>query len=181
MPTAANSIRVVGNGFSLVEMIITIIIIAITTVAISSSLAFALGHQSDGIWRAKAVSLAEAYLEEIAARRFDENTPIGGVPACSPSTNACSLASNFDDGETRANYDDVDDYHGVNELPPLDADGQVRSGYSNYRVAVQVNYANAGQMAALGLPNSTDAKIITVTVTPPGQQPMDFTLLRSNF
>lgn len=169
------------QGFSLVEMIVTILIISIATVGISSSLAFGLRHQSDGIWRTKAVALADAYFEEIAAKRYDENTPNGGVPACSPTTIACSSAANFDDGETRGEFDDVDDYNGVSDMPPQDANGNPRIGYNNYRVSVDVAYASPAQVTALGLAAASDAKVVTIRVTPPGQQDMEFTLLRSNF
>ena len=169
------------RGFSLVEMIVTILIISIATVGISSSLAFGLRHQSDGIWRTKAVALAEAYSEEISARRYDENTPNGGVPACSPTTTSCSSAANFDDGEARGDFDDVDDYNGISDLPPQDAFGAPRPGYNNYRVSVSVAYASAAQVTALGLADASDAKIVTISVTPPGQADMSFTLLRSNY
>ncbi len=169
------------RGFTLVEMIVTILIIAIASVGITSSLSFALAHQSDGIWRTKAVALAQAYAEEIMARRFDENTPNGGLPACSTATVNCSTSANFDDGETRPEFDDVDDYDGLNDLPPVDAQGNVRTGYNNYRVQVAVAYPTGAQMTAFGLSTATDAKIVTLSVTAPGQAPMAFSLLRSNF
>lgn len=184
MQPAVKSMYSKGNqtsGFSLVEMIVTILIISIATVGISSSLAFGLKHQSDGIWRTKAVALADAYFEEIAAKRYDENTPNGGLPACSPTTTNCSSVANFDDGETRENFDDVDDYNGVSDMPPQDANGNPRTGYNNYRVSVDVAYASAAQVAALGLATASDAKVVTIRVTPPGQQDMEFTLLRSNY
>lgn len=184
MQPAANKARnasVTAAGFSLVEMVVTILIISIAMVGISSSLAFGLRHQSDGIWRTKAVALAEAYFEEISARRYDENTPNGGVPACSPTTTSCSTSANFNDGEARGDFDDVDDYNGISDMPPQDATGAPRSGYNNYRVSVDVAYATAAQVTALGLADATDAKIVTIRVTPPGQQDMEFTLLRSNF
>lgn len=184
MQPAANkvrNVRVKAAGFSLVEMVVSILIISIAMVGISSSLAFGLRHQSDGIWRTKAVALAEAYFEEISARRYDENTPNGGVPACSPTTTSCSTSANFADGEVRGDFDDVDDYNGISDMPPQDATGVTRSGYNNYRVSVDVAYATAAQVAALGLADATDAKIVTIRVTPPGQQDMEFTLLRSNY
>ncbi len=169
------------QGFTLVEMIVTILIIAIASVGITSSLSFALRHQSDGIWRTKAIALAEAYAEEIMARRFDENTPIGGLPPCSATTVPCSADADFDDGETRANFDDVDDYHNLNEAPPVDAMGIARSGYNNYRVQIQVAYASAAQVVALGLTQPTDAKVVTLWVTPPGQPRLEYNLVRGNF
>ena len=80
-----------------------------------------------------------------------------------------------------AEIDDVDDFDGVNDLPPLDADGLPRPQYATYRVQVSVAYASAAQVAALGLDNPQDAKLINVTVTPPGGTPLDFPVLRGNF
>ena len=168
-------------GFTMVEMVLTIVIIGIAAVGISSSLALSLRHQSDGMEHARTQSLAQAYLEEILAKRYDENTPLGGVPACSPATTGCSIAANFDDGESRAQYDDVDDYHNVDDLPPVHADGTARVEYQRYRVQVSVSYASATQISDLGLTDPTDAKLVTVTVTAPAASPVAFTVTRANF
>ena len=42
-------------------------------------------------------------------------------------------------------------------------------------------YASAAQVATYGLDDPTDAKVVTVSVSPPGQSALDFTILRSNF
>ena len=122
------------------------------------------------------MALAESYLEEIMARRFDEATPLGGVPPCV----ACSVVGP-DGGETRAQYDDVDDYHGVDDQPPLDIEGNPRAEYAGYRVQVSVAYLDAGQVAALGLDATSDAKLVRVQVTAPGQSTMEFPMLRANY
>ena len=175
MTPAANCQR----GVTLVELIVTMMLISIAVLAISNTLSFALSRQSDGMYQIKSIALAKAYLEEIGARRYDETTPVGGVPPCSPSTTACSALGN--DGEARSQFDDVDDYDGLDESPPLDAQGNPRTGYPGYRVQISVAYANAAQIAAFNLDDATDAKLITVTVTPPGSSPVDFPVLRTNF
>jgi len=167
------------SGFTLVELIVTMMIMSFAVLGITYALSFAFSHQSDGLWQARSVALAQSYIEEIMARRYDENSPLGGVPPCSLATVACSAVGN--DGETRATFDDVDDYHGLDESPPRDADDAVRAGYTGYRVQVQVAYADAGQIAGLGLDDTTDAKVITVTVTPPVASPMSFPVVRGNF
>lgn len=169
-----------SSGFTLVELIITMAVISVAVLGITYALSFAFAHQSDGLWQAKSVALAESYLEEILSRRYDESTPLGGVPPCSAATAACSSVLGAD-GESRAEFDDVDDFDGVNDLPPLDADGLPRPQYATYRVQVSVAYASAAQVAALGLDNPQDAKLINVTVTPPGGTPLDFPVLRGNF
>ena len=164
-------------GFTLVELVLTILVMSIAVVGLSSALGFSLRHQSDGVWQIKSVALAQAYLEEISARNFDENTPVGGLPACNSGT--CSAISN--DGEARALFDDVDDYDGIDDAPPLDVNGVARAGYSGYRVQVVVRYANAGEITSWVLDDSTDLKLVTVTVTPPSGSAMQFTALKGNY
>jgi MSHA pilin protein MshD len=185
---AAESVRrtssialVHGRGFTLIELIVTMLIISIAALGVTYSLSLGLRHQSDALWQAKTVALAEAYLEEILARRYDENSPSGGVPPCTPSSTACSAPGAFNDGEIRAEYDDVDDYDGLVEQPPRDVSGNPRPDYDSYRVAISVAYSNPAQIAALGLDSATDAKLVTVTVSTPEGGSMSFNALRGNF
>jgi len=163
----------------MVELIITMMVISIAVLGITYSLSFAFKHQSDGVWQVKSVALAEAYIDEIMARRFDEATPIGGVPPCP--TVLCTLPANFDEGETRENFDDVDDFNGLDELPPLDAFGVARDQYSGYRVQVAVSYASSQMVTEFGLDTATDAKLITVSITPPGRATLVFPFVRGNY
>jgi len=169
------------GGFTLIELIVTMLIISIAALGVTYSLGLGLRHQSDALWQAKAVALAEAYMEEVLARRYDEHAPSGGQPPCSPSTTACSAANAFNDGESRTEYDDVDDYDGLIEQPPRDADGSSRPDYASYRVAVTVAYADPSQIAALGLDAATDAKLVTIAVSTPESGSMTFAALRGNF
>jgi len=168
-----------SRGFTLVELVVTLVVVSIAMLAIGQALSFAFARQSDGLWQAKAVALAQSYVEEIKARRYDEAAPVGGVPPCAPAAVPCSAVGT--DGETRAQFDDVDDYHGLDEQPPLDPDGNPRSDYARYRVQVSVAYLDAVQVAAFGLDDATDAKLITVAVTPPGAAVMSFPVLRANY
>lgn len=166
-----------AKGFTLVELVMTILVMSISMIGLSSALGFGLRHQSDGVWQMKSVALAQAYMEEITARGFDENTPVGGLPACNSST--CGAIAN--EGEVRALYDDVDDYDGVDDAPPLDINGAVRSGYNGYRVQVAVRYATASDVVNWGLDDSTDLKLVSVSVTPPAGTAMYFTALKGNY
>lgn len=167
------------GGFTLVELIVTMMLISVAVLGISYALSFAFSHQSDGLWQVKSIALAQSYIEEISARRFDEMTPVGGVPPCSASTTACTAPG--PEGESRALFDDVDDYDGLNESPPRDAQGSARPGYEGYRVLISVEYMNAGQIGALNLDDATDAKLVLVSVIPPGGSTMSFPVLRTNF
>jgi MSHA pilin protein MshD len=166
-------------GFTLVELVIAISLIAITAVTLLQMTGRALSQQSDSMQSARIAALGEAYAAQILARRFDENAGPGGVPACSPATSACS--SSFDDGETRDAYDDVDDFDGLDESPPLDADGNALAGYAGYRVQVSVDYADAAMVTALGLDDPSDLKVVDITLTPPSGTARVLRVLRGNY
>lgn len=169
------------HGFTLIELVVTMLIISIAALGVLYSLGLGLRHQSDSLWQAKAVALAQSYMEEILARRYDEHSPPGGPPPCSTTTTACSPFGAFGDGEPRAEFDDVDDYDGLIEQPPRDVYGNPRSDYDSYRVTVSVAYADAAQIASFGLDTGTDAKVVTVTVSTPEGGALTFSALRGNF
>lgn len=170
-----------GAGFTLVELVMSIVLLGLALASVSVTMAHSAGRSSDGLWQVKVVELSDAYFAEILARRFDENSAPGGIPACSISTTPCSAAVAFSDGETRTQFDDVDDYDGLDESPPRDASGNVRSDYTGYRVQISVAYADAGMIAAYALDDATDAKVITARVSAPGQNPLTFTAYRGNY
>ena len=98
-------------GATLVEVIIAIVLTAIVLVSLASAVSLSTSKSADLLWQVKAVELGESYLEEILGKRFDENSPVGGIPACHSSATACGAVG--PDGESRAAYDDVDDYDNI--------------------------------------------------------------------
>ncbi len=170
----------ISRGFTLVELVITIAVLSIALLAVAQSLQFSAQFGADTLWQTKTVELVQAYADEIQTKRFDELTPVGGVPACGTASTACSSVMGAE-GEVRSgginSFDDVDDYNGLDENPPIDSQGKPRTEYAGYRVQVDVGYAGI----ALGLPSDTDAKLIAIRITPPGQQPMPFNVYRGNF
>lgn len=193
-------------GLSLVELIVTIVILAVALAGLSVMLNNGFSRSSDALIQLRTVSLAQAYLDEILGKRFDENSRNRGIPPCRGSTGPlgrrCSQETGTpqpevfgpDGSETRATYDDVDDYHGLNEgfgtgNDLEDAEGVQRTGYDNYTVNVQVRYINTGvgeEEALFNVNNELDdqydAKLITVTVSH-SALPQDFiyAAYKSNF
>lgn len=169
----------VNKGFTLVETIVAMVIISIAALAMASSLGVAFSHSSDSLLNTKFLQLGHAYLEEIQSRRFDERSGLTGLPPCTPAGTNCGAVG--PEGETRRRFDDVDDYDGLVESPPLDANGDPRTEFPGFSVQVDVAYATATQMTAWQLDDSTDAKIVTVTVIAPDGKSRTFQQIRGNF
>jgi len=159
------------TGVTLVEMVVVIVILAIALTTLTQMLSQVTVSGAYTYDETMAIELGQSYISEIMGRRYDENSPLGGIPPCgAPSAAACSTS--FNDGESRASYDDVDDYDGLDELPQrVDGSGGVeaREGYENFRVAVSVSQA------------TSTAKRITVTITQPNSETIDLTVYKTNF
>lgn len=94
------------RGVTLLETIVFIVVLAVALVAILRVFNFAVTRSVDPLIRIRAVEIAQAQLDEILSRRFDENSPIGGIPACDSSAGTACLGISPD-----SDYDDVGDYH----------------------------------------------------------------------
>ncbi|MFT7685422.1 MAG: MSHA pilin protein MshD [Candidatus Azotimanducaceae bacterium] len=167
------------QGVTLVELIVTIVIISISLVSLALTVSFSASHSADSMVQVKLVELAQAYTEEILMKRFDESSPSGGVPACFPAGSACGGLG--DESETRSTFDDVDDYDGLDESPPLDSLGNTRENYIGYRVQVAVTYMDAIQITAYGLDTSSDAKLIEMSISPPSGSTINFAFFKGNY
>jgi len=155
-------------GFSLIELVITIVIISIALTALSSSLFSAVGRNADPLWQAKATHLAQAYLDEILAMRYAETSPLGGG-----SISSCNV-DGAETGETaRSLFDDVDDYHDLTETADF-LDVSATSNYTGYSIVIAVTCVgptNAG---------STSSKLIVITITSPTTQTLVFSTFRAD-
>ena len=185
-------------GLTLLEMVLTIVILAIALSGVTAMIASGISRSADTLIETRAAVLGQSYLEEILARRFDEKSSFSGIPPCrSGASQNCTSEGLFGpDGEgSRTAFNDVDDYHGFVEgagpaQPLRDAAGKVRQGYDNFRIEVHVRYlqlAAGEQEAMLGtgpddLDQAQDAKLITLLVTHASYpQGWTFSAYKSNF
>ena len=95
-----------NRGVNLVELLISIVIISIACTGVLLIYAQTVRFSADPMVQTQALAIAEAYLDEILAR-----------PLVDPD------GSNV--GETRATYDNVDDYDNLSDSPPQDQTGSV--------------------------------------------------------
>lgn len=124
-------------GFTLIEVITTIVVISVAATAILSVFSGTVRSSANPMIQQQAISIAEAYMEEIRLKSF--NDPDG--------TEA---------GETRSTYDDVDDYNGLSDAGARDQNGNAIASLSDYTVTVSVGTSS--------LNGITDALLITVNV-----------------
>ena len=84
------------KGFTLLEVLVTIIVIGVAATALMGVFTSTVATSANPMIQQQAIAIAEAYQEEIQLKSFSDPTQIetGGDEA----------------GESRANYDDVQDY-----------------------------------------------------------------------
>jgi len=161
------------SGVTLVELIITIVVLGIAIAGVVGAFAVISGRSADPLNQTRAITLSQLYMDEILTRYYDESTPVGGGKVPSAEVDCASAGP---DGETRPTFDDADDYNGLADAPPADSSGTSLSGYGGFSVSVSV--ACAGSEVSVA---EEDAKRVDITVTDPSGQDWLFTAYRANF
>lgn len=144
------------QGFTLIELIISMVILSVALVGVLSVINYSTSHSADPVLRHQAISIAEAYMEEITLKNYSDLDADGEV--------------------SRVLFDDVDDYAGLSDIGAHDQNGNAISGLENYNVDVSVlpqNYGPAGSEVP-GL------KVI-VTVTDPAGETLSLTGYRADY
>lgn len=173
----ARQSRVNTAGFTLIELVVGMLVIGIAIVLMTSMLFPQADRAADTLHRVRSAELAHSVMNEIWGKRYDENTNAnGGVPACGSSADLpCSTVLGpegaFGLGESRDNFDDVDDYNGLNETDNmLNSSQTYADAYPNYQLSVKVE---------LGAVSNT--KLVTIKVTTPNNEVITYNLVRSNY
>src|SRR6266446_3867784 len=102
------------QGFSLLELVLGIVVLAVGLTGVLAYFTQGMRNSSYAQNTAIATIFAQDLMEEIKSKCWDQTattvSPCGG--AVTPS------AIGPDGGETRATYNDVDDFNGLNNTPP---------------------------------------------------------------
>jgi len=133
--------KALQSGVTLIELIISIIVISIALSGILVVMNLTVSRSADPIIYHQSLAIAESYLEEILLHAYTD--PDGA------------------NGETdRALFDDVDDYHGLNDNGVHNQQGTAISTLTNYTVTISVTPRT--------LADNISAKQITVNVANSG-------------
>ena len=166
-----------ARGVTLIELIVGIVVLAIAMNIIVSVLGPLSVKSVDPWHQVRAAVLGQSLMNVIMAKAFDEQSSrSGSLLRCNESgAPLCTAAVNFGpDGESRAQFDDVDDFHqldvsGADINNIFGNDSRMQDLYRGYRVQVQVNY------------HSAVSKRIVLTITTPTGGMIEFAALKGNW
>jgi MSHA pilin protein MshD len=164
-----------NTGFSLIELVVGMLVISIAIVMMTSMFFPQADRSVESLHRMRSAELAHSVMNEIWGKRYDQQTnPNGGVPACNTGTPLVSCSSTLGpDGEGRDDYNDVDDYNGLNINSLMFNSSQTYAAvYINFGLSVEVSYVDATTQAA---------KLISVNVTTPSNEVIKYQAVRSNY
>ncbi|MFT5977026.1 MAG: MSHA pilin protein MshD [Gammaproteobacteria bacterium] len=155
-----------AHGFTLIEIIVTIVVLAIAGTTLLSVFTSTARTSADPMIQQQAITIAEAYMEEILLKNFSDPQ---GVEK-----------GTREEGETRINYDDVQDYNwlGDNEIEDKivrDQNNNVIDQLLDYEVTVTVIGA------ALNGISANNSMLIKISVIHPAIDPIVISGYRANY
>jgi len=141
------------GGFTLVEAVLSTVIVSVMLVAALSTIGASRLIQQKVSLSSRGRLLAESLLAEIIQQAYqDPDETVAFGPESGEQTN------------NRSDFDDVDDYHGWSQSPPTNKDGSTIAEASGWKRTVTVSWVDPGAPAQTETSES-GAKRITVTVS----------------
>lgn len=128
-------------GATLVELVVSIVVISVGLAGVLVVMDRATRSSADPMIQYQAIAIAEAYLEEALLKEFNDPDGLGG--------------------ETRATFDDVNDYNGLVNNGARDQSDQPIVGLEQYTVTMTVTAEAFNAIPA------ASARRVQVSVTPP--------------
>ena len=159
--------RKIRRAGSLVEVAMASLLVGVLLIGALNSLGASLRHQSLLAERQHAHRLAEQLLAEVLEHRYadPDETPVFG-------------AETSESGGTRSAFDDVDDFDGWDQSPPVDRSGTTLANSTGWRRTVDVAFVPSNDMTGT---SGTDQglKRVTVSVYLDGEMIVSRTTVRS--
>lgn len=195
MPSKSSIKKSPSNGFTLIETIVGIVVLAISFSVMTSLIYPITQHSADQYHQIKAAELGQSLMNEIQSKAFDNNSDFtsgqlrcGEAGASDCTDNAyltCEIEEENNSNDCdRTLFDDVDDYNGL-ALSGSNFDNSFGQDISHLYVgySVEVNVCNDADYSGTctGSEGTSVAKKITITVTTPTDFDIVFTSYRANF
>lgn len=167
------------KGFTLIELTIGIAVLSIALLVMTGSLFPQAARSTDPWFQVRSAELAQSMMNEVLARKFDENSYVLGDLRCGeyevgstslvPCAGAVDLTNCSSTEEASiSDYDDVDDFNCLS-LSGAQIVTRFNSSYQDFTVDVNVSYAT----------NIT--KLIVVTVRPPRGNSVVYSAYKANY
>jgi Tfp pilus assembly protein PilV len=158
----------VRRGTSLVEVAMASLLVSVLLIGALNTVGARLRHQSALTDRHRACLLAEQLLSEVLQHRYQDpdETPVFG-PEASESAGS------------RADFDDIDDFHTWDATPPQATDGTPLANSAGWRRTITVEYVSASDVTTTAA-SDEGLKRITVEVYKDGQLICSRVALRSS-
>ena len=173
-----------ARGFTLIELVITIMVLAIGVTAFTQLMNASTIASVDPMVRQQAHAIAQSYLEEVMLNSFcDPNLP-GSCHTTCVAANICSTCGGTASpapAETRPDFDDVCDYNGLSDTGARNQFDAAIAALSDYNVSVTVDDS---AVTLSGLSSASGQVVrVDVNVTHATNPNIDVTLsaYRTNF
>lgn len=176
-----NLSQAIQKGFTLIELTIGIAVLSVALLVMTGALFPQIERSTDPWFQVRSAELAQSMMNEILARKFDENSFVTGNLRCgeddgTSTAGDCVTQTELDNCSTteeasRADYDDVDDFNCFTATGDQITDitnTALIDVYRAFTVSVVVNYVNT-------------AKVVMVTVTPPRGSPVVYSSYKANY
>ncbi len=156
------------KGFSLIELIVFIVVVSIALVALLGVMNQFIAGNVDPVVQARALECAQAKMDQIWGRKFDNNSPSGGVPPCGSREAFGTIYSTCTGISPESSFNDIGDYHNTTDTSWADC-------------SIDVTVTDAGQELGLTVAEDAQVRRITVTVNSSGGGQMVLSAYRANF
>ncbi|HEX3356361.1 MAG TPA: hypothetical protein VHS31_05200 [Tepidisphaeraceae bacterium] len=155
-------------GFTMIEATVSVLLVGVMLVASLMTAGQATLVRTGQQDAARAQTLANELLAQIVQNAYEQpgvTTTVLGPEA----------------GETRATFNDIDDFNGWTESPPADLSGAALAGFAGWTRAVVVEWITPSVAGTDFTTSATETglKRITVTVTAPSGRTASAVALRS--
>ena len=155
------------HGFTLIEIIVTIVVLAIASTSLLSVFTSTVRTSADPMIQQQAISIAEAYMEEIMLKSFSDPRKDDVPPV--------NETGGSEAGETRVNFNDVQDYNDLLDTKVRDQNNNEISSLEDYTVVVTVAEKKLNDI------DKNNSLFINITVTHSAISPIAISGYRTNY